>query len=775
MNNVVKGGLLLLLAVAAIGLGLLVTRIGFNTIQEMRQLERVPATKVAAALAGEVNITARAEVDQPLLSSRYSRTPSIYYRYLKEEEKRDSDGKTSWSTVIDVAEAVDFWLVDDSGRVRVQAGSDVRGIDWSVTRSLRQHSGKYRHTEWRVEPGNTLFVFGFARQAPVGQVRGAPGELSVGFSTPGHYSPIISTFGLAHESAGMGNYGLLALWGGLALVSLGVFGGICALRIHRLLVYLSILTLVLTLVLVQLALTMMRQDLTNGLERYQRQAAAATTLLERQLRAGGLSWQGWADAGDFTGPAYAALPPAERLRLREVRLNLAAAHQRLLQHLQATPEKWLVPLWDITAPPAPAALPAADRDELARRAAAYLPTRLSGALLWLAFGGGLLAAVVLTGYGFRQVRYKRLIENIPTSKTLGVSCGLAEVKGKVVLPPDGTPLQAPLSGADCTWYDYKVEEKRGSGKNSRWVTLEERTEQRRFHCRDDEGRVGIDPKGADIISRHRVVRREGRLRYRENSLRLADALYAIGFADIDRQRPDTLVLKAGAAHEPFILSNYDEATVMLRKARWGMFSLNMAFVGLLLALLMGFGYSGSFAATDFLAAALVAPGYMLLLMLILHYNDLIYLRERAQRNLANIQVSLRKRKNLVPNLEKLCRRYLAHERGLTEMLTRMRTAHGSSLDDPGQMPLFLSVLHSIGEQFKATLEDYPALQGNKIVGKLLASITRLENELSLLRAGYNDAVELYNARIASFPDLAFARPFQFTALPFLHDISPAGG
>lgn len=756
----------LLAALSAIA-GLALTQMGFDAVQEMRQLERVPATTAGAALPGEVNITARVQSGQALLRSRYSDTPSVYYRYRKQEKKRDADGDSSWHTLIDVSEAVDFWLADDSGRLLIEAARQRRAIDWSLPHSLQTRQGKYRHTEWRIEPGAEVFVFGFAREQA--RTRDGGRQLSVDFSSPGHYTPIISTLGRAHESASMGNHGLLALWSGLLLISLAVFGGVYALRVHRLLIYLTMLTLVLALVLVQLALNMMRQDLDNGMSRYQQQARAAEALVEAQLEARGVVWPGWSGAGDFTAPAYSALPPAQRLRLREIRLNLVTAHHRLQRQLQATPEKWLAPLWGIEMPAQAPPLPALDRQELQRRAATYVPARLRGVLVWVLIGAGLAATVALTWFGFRRVRHKRLIENIPTSSSQGLSCGLAEVKGEVVLAPQQAALQGPLSGADCTWYRYKVEEKRGSGKKSRWVVIEQRGEQQRFHCRDSDGRTAIEPKGADIISRHQLVKRSGRLRYRENTLRLGDPLYAIGLAAIDRRQPDQLVIAEAPAGEPFILSNYDEASIMLRKARWGMFCLNMAFAGLLLALLMGFGHSGSFAATDFLFAALAAPAYMLGLILIMHYNDLIYLRERALRNKANIEVSLRKRKNLVPNLEKLCRRYFSHERQLTELLTQMRSAHHGSIKDLGQTPAFLSVLHRAGKQFSLTLEDYPELKGNTIATKLMAGITRLENELALLRGGYNDAVELYNARIASFPDLLFSRLFRFAPLAYLHD------
>ena len=65
------------------------------------------------------------------------------------------------------------------------------------------------------------------------------------------------------------------------------------------------------------------------------------------------------------------------------------------------------------------------------------------------------------------------------------------------------------------------------------------------------------------------------------------------------------------------------------------------------------------------------------------------------------------------------------------------------------------------------LEDYPKLKGHSVVKQLMNTLTSLENELTLYRGGYNDAVEIYNARIQAMPDVLFAKRCGFTRMDFI--------
>ena len=113
---------------------------------------------------------------------------------------------------------------------------------------------------------------------------------------------------------------------------------------------------------------------------------------------------------------------------------------------------------------------------------------------------------------------------------------------------------------------------------------------------------------------------------------------------------------------------------MLRQGRKGLLGLGVAqnaavFLGLIL-----FGALGSFAATDFVLAAMFAPLFLTFSMFALMYNDLIFLRNRVKRAWANIEVSLKKRSELIPNLEQVVKNYLSHEQGIMNAVAELRSS-----------------------------------------------------------------------------------------------------
>jgi hypothetical protein len=143
---------------------------------------------------------------------------------------------------------------------------------------------------------------------------------------------------------------------------------------------------------------------------------------------------------------------------------------------------------------------------------------------------------------------KRIIEDIPTSKIRSAAQGYIELSGRGELM-EGQPITAPLTGTTCTWYTYKVEEHRSSGKHSHWVTLEQGDSDELFLLIDDTGRCVIDPEGAHVTpsanecwygstrrpgnsplsrKRSRFSFGTGRYRYTEKRMYPGELLYAIG-------------------------------------------------------------------------------------------------------------------------------------------------------------------------------------------------------------------------------------------------------
>lgn len=155
----------------------------------------------------------------------------------------------------------------------------------------------------------------------------------------------------------------------------------------------------------------------------------------------------------------------------------------------------------------------------------------------------LIAAVVAFFCGFRFLMRKRLFEDIPTSKIRSAAQGYLELDGIGQLM-EGPEIIAPLTGSRCTWYSYRVDEHRGSGKNARWVNIEKATSEGLFLLVDDTGKCVIDPEDATVIPAkidkwygstarpQSGIRRGrfsgGRYRYTEMRMHPGDELYAIG-------------------------------------------------------------------------------------------------------------------------------------------------------------------------------------------------------------------------------------------------------
>ena len=162
-----------------------------------------------------------------------------------------------------------------------------------------------------------------------------------------------------------------------------------------------------------------------------------------------------------------------------------------------------------------------------------LPFAAGGSLEWVLDLAAAAACGFLIRYGFRQLRKKNMVENVPSSPIRSVAMGLSEIQGR---SPAAATLSAPLSGASCHYFRYRVEEERRSGKGGRqWVTVDRGESNVPFHVEDPTGRILVNPQGADILLKRdyrRIDRAEGwlgrRKRYSEWRIDPAEFVYVIG-------------------------------------------------------------------------------------------------------------------------------------------------------------------------------------------------------------------------------------------------------
>ena len=233
---------------------------GFDIIRDMRQMERVPQVSVHHVIPGEVSMQGVAAKGKETLFSRYSNTPCLYHRYLKQREEKDSDGDSRWVTVEEGSESTDFFLVENTGKILVELNRG--GVSPDLETDHRSEKGNYRYTEWRIEEGEEVFAFAMAVKKEKG--------FSLRFDKSGSYSPVLSNADALENRSGLGTNGVLASMASVALLCFGCLSLCFALRIHRVLVFLSIVSTLSSLAMIYSGLSMMKADLKDGYARLDR-------------------------------------------------------------------------------------------------------------------------------------------------------------------------------------------------------------------------------------------------------------------------------------------------------------------------------------------------------------------------------------------------------------------------------------------------------------------------------------------------------------------------
>ena len=153
------------------------------------------------------------------------------------------------------------------------------------------------------------------------------------------------------------------------------------------------------------------------------------------------------------------------------------------------------------------------------------------------------------------------------------------------------------------------------------------------------------------------------------------------------------------------------------------------------------------------------------------YNSLVTLRNRYKNAFSQIDVQLKRRYDLIPNLVETAKAYMAHERGTLEAVISARnaaaTANTRAAQNPGDASAMKelsgaeSALSGVMGRLFALAENYPDLKANTTMLSLMEELTSTENKVSFARQAYNDAVMAYNTRREVFPTNLIAGPFNF--------------
>jgi LemA protein len=155
------------------------------------------------------------------------------------------------------------------------------------------------------------------------------------------------------------------------------------------------------------------------------------------------------------------------------------------------------------------------------------------------------------------------------------------------------------------------------------------------------------------------------------------------------------------------------------------------------------------------------------------YNNLVRLRNVFKNAFAQIDVQLKRRYDLIPNLVETAKGYLKHERQTLEAVISARnsavTANAGAAAQPGD-PKAMQALITAESGLSGALsklfalsESYPDLKANQTMSQLMEELTSTENKISFARQAYNDSVMQYNTARETFPGNIFANSFNFQA------------
>ncbi len=400
-------------------------------------------------------------------------------------------------------------------------------------------------------------------------------------------------------------------------------------------------------------------------------------------------------------------------------------------------------------------------------------------LPWL---GPLLAFVCLLA-AFRSGRLRRLVENLPISKTTGVFIGLVDLKGTA---ETGQPLISYLAGEPCVHYSWSVDESwsrtvtetytDSDGKTqtrtrheSGWTTVASGGEMIAFYLRDDCGVILVRPEGAKIEPKtlftetcgrgsplyygkgpaRSIPDSDHRRRFTEHGIPQHAVICVIGQA---RERPDVVAPEiARDPHAPLFLVSTRSREQVGSGMKWGQWL--WTFFGLILALGGVVGHDAALhipANVRLPLYALVAAGYVgvaVLAWIWMVYNSLVDLRQRVRQAWSLVDVQLQRRHDLIPNLVAMVKGYGDYEQHLQTELAALRNELGAT--PPGVAgPDYRAVNGAI----VAIAERYPQIKANANFMALQKNLVDTEQRIALARGYFNDIATHYNTRLEIVPE-----------------------
>ncbi len=406
-------------------------------------------------------------------------------------------------------------------------------------------------------------------------------------------------------------------------------------------------------------------------------------------------------------------------------------------------------------------------------------------LIFLALWGSLAA-----------LKRRRLLVDLPTSKTVGVFIGLVELKGSA---ESEKPLQSFLAEKSCVWFSWTVQEhwsrtvtetyRDSNGKTqtrtrteSGWTTVASGGDMAPFYLRDDLGIVQIVPEKAKIHAAtvfnetvtswnplyygkgpaHAIANSTGKRCFTEKAISLHQSIYVVGQA---RERKDCVAAEVAYQHgAPLFLISTSTEESHRSSEFWKFWGLSL--LAVLIPVAAGIALVQN--ATDPLivfglpavlgATALFFWGIGCFWLV---YNSLIGLKNRVRMATANIDIELKRRFDLIPQLLHVVAGMQQHERQVQETLALLRS-QSTIQSIPGEGS---TMAQGCAPRLVGLVEQYPELKADEMFLTLHKNLTETEQRIELARTYYNDVIEAHNRRCQSFPENLIATVAQMKSIP----------
>ncbi len=410
-----------------------------------------------------------------------------------------------------------------------------------------------------------------------------------------------------------------------------------------------------------------------------------------------------------------------------------------------------------------------------------------------------VATVVLLWVSLRMRRRERLVRDLPDSKVQGVFIGLVELN---VTAESEKPLTSFLSGQICVQYSYRVDEEwrhtvtetstddKGQSQTkervvTEWKTIATGGAAEPFYGKDDTGAILIRPEGAKFQSLnfldqtvpqgHPLYLRgatpiglngsTGRRRFVEEGIPLHAPVFIVGHA---REREDVVApeIAAHKGDEMYLISAQPKKGIQIL---YGVYSW-LAWLGGLAASAFA-GWLAPKALNPSLSPKVLVAGTVGLYLIAwatgwawMVFNSLVGLRARVRQGWSLIEVELKRRNDLIPNLASAVSGLSSHEAGVQTAVASLRAQ--LSATRPGEPGPDIG---GVAGTVRAVAEKYPNLTAQEGFSRLQKQLVETEQRIALARTYYNDIATQFATRLGQVPDTWLASAGGFRPEPLLQD------